>query len=350
MTETQPPALALCADAGAAVGLGHVARCLSLAEAWRASGKEASLIVPEGVADVAVLAEPRSIQVQAVNRERLFSAEGLARIAGEARVGWIALDGYAFDNSLQLACRQRGKRVLVVDDDARQPEFAADVLVNSEPGAERLSYRVAAGGLVLLGPKYALLRSEFRAHRGNGHRRVPIFGHRVLVSLGGGDVSDALRLVVAALMAARTPRLEARILRGPLSGAAPSGDLPLCGDPQLRCLPPTNDMPGLMSWADAAILGGGGTSIEAACMGLPALLLELADNQHRSIAALAAAGVAESLGSYRVATTETIARALDSLLGDVRRRSRLAATGSALVDGRGAERIVSAMLTFQSGP
>ena len=79
-------------------------------------------------------------------------------------------------------------------------------------------------------------------------------------------------------------------------------------------------------------------------MGLPAVVIVLADNQSCIAAAMHAAGVAESLGWHADLEAGAIASAMAALASDAVRRGRMRATGQSLVDGAGARRVAEFLL------
>jgi spore coat polysaccharide biosynthesis predicted glycosyltransferase SpsG len=103
-------------------------------------------------------------------------------------------------------------------------------------------------------------------------------------------------------------------------------------------------MPGMMRWADVAISAGGSTCWELAFMGLPSLVIVVADNQRGIAAGLAEEGAAVSLGWHADLAPPDIARSVRSLADDAAARRRMTARGRRLVDGCGGDRLVRELL------
>jgi RimJ/RimL family protein N-acetyltransferase len=104
-----------------------------------------------------------------------------------------------------------------------------------------------------------------------------------------------------------------------------------------------SDMRSLMAWADCAVLAGGVTALEACAAGLPALLVTLAENQAEPARALDAAGAAQAAGEAAALSAEALGAALAALAAAPERLAAMGARGRALVDGSGADRVVSAL-------
>jgi RimJ/RimL family protein N-acetyltransferase len=96
----------------------------------------------------------------------------------------------------------------------------------------------------------------------------------------------------------------------------------------------------LMARSDLAISAAGSTSWELCLLALPSLLIDVADNQTAVAKELQKRECAIHVGN-RTVNPETIAQALHSLIESVDRRRLLAENARALVDGRGAARVVS---------
>ena len=104
-----------------------------------------------------------------------------------------------------------------------------------------------------------------------------------------------------------------------------------------------SDMPQLMAWADLAVSAAGTTCWELAFMGLPMLLVVLADNQRPNATCLDKLGVAGNLGWHGELSEDKVRAAVMHTLDDPALRASMSQKGLALVDGRGASRVVAEM-------
>lgn len=341
-----PGTLILRADAGTAMGTGHVMRSLALAEAWRSAGGRSVMLGHCGAA-LAARIQAHGFEHVTLQRPETTAEELAARLrpmAEHARGDrtWVALDGYTFEGACQAVVRQLGMRLLVIDDLAHLDRYQADVLVNGNLGAETRDYAYDEGGLLLLGPGFALLRPEFRD--APAERVVPKAVRKVLVVLGGSDPGNVTGVVIDGLGRLADLGLEARVVVGPanphletLRAQATRSATRV----ELLANPP--DMPRLMAEADLAISAAGTTCWELARMGLPALLVVVADNQEHIAGAVERAELAESLGRAERLTPEGVAGAMRRLCADAERRRSYAARGPRVIDARGADRVVAVM-------
>jgi hypothetical protein len=143
------------------------------------------------------------------------------------------------------------------------------------------------------------------------------------------------------------PGLEARLIVGaanPHSAAVARASKG--SDHKLHVIRNTRRMPQLMSWADVAICAGGSTCWEIAILGLPSLVMAVAENQRGVVRAVAEGGAAVALSPRD--SPAAIARALESLCRDPKRRHALSETGRRLVDGGGAARVAAILEALQA--
>ena len=100
----------------------------------------------------------------------------------------------------------------------------------------------------------------------------------------------------------------------------------------------------LMTWADVAVTAGGGTCWELAFMGVPALVIILAENQRTVAEGLDERGAVINLGWHRDSSPVRIAQALENLLLNAAKREKMAEISRKLVDGKGTERVLSNLI------
>jgi len=323
-------------DASPDIGAGHVMRCLAIAEAMRPAGWRAVFATgSQTLATVPALAGP-GFEIEILPD----GANDADQLAQRFRSGadLLVADHYGRDASFERACRTWARRILVLDD-ATGRDHDCDLLLDAAAtGPALYRDRVPAHAQLLLGPAYATLRPQFLAMRATALARRdgrPV--RNILVSLGATDPMNATSLVLDALddiitevstviaMSSSAPHRED--VRGRLRGR---GRL---------VLDPTN-LPELMTEADLAIGAAGASSFERAVLGLPTVLLRLADNQRGLAALLCSAGAADDGESIEVDLRGRCRDAVVRLIADRDARIAMAQAASSLIDGRGAERIV----------
>ena len=315
-------------DASAAIGGGHVRRCLVLADALVEVGWKIGFVCDGAARNV----------VPALGKRGFAVMEPIAFEKAPQQCDLLVVDDYRLDAAFERGARGWAKRILVIDDLANR-SHECDVLLDQSPGRERIAY----AGLVpqecelLLGPSYALLDARFRAAR---RQRRPVGeAQGIFVNFGTTDAMNATSVALDAIAAAQL-RLPIDIVIG---SAAPhlatlrKKVLALGAGASLHV--DVDDVAALMHAADLAIGAGGVGALERCALGLPSAILTVAENQHDNARALAAAGAALYWGDIGGRATTEIAAALKLLAADQAGRTAISAAGAALVDGLGAARV-----------
>ena len=327
------------ADANSKIGAGHVMRCLALAQAWQERGGD---VVFAGQVAGKNLAE--RIKKNGCKLQDVGIMEKIDACFAEQKTTWVALDGYHFSLHYQKEFRGRGIKLLVIDDYAHLDEYDADLLLNQNIGAEMLSYKISPSTCCLFGPGYAMLRQEFWELQQDVADK-PEDASRLLVTLGGADAENVTLKVIGALKLLDAPELEVKIVAGPANPHRADLERELFGASfPWQLLSSVANMAPLMEWADLAVSAAGSTCWELCCMGVPAAVIIVAENQKRVAQGLARSCAAINCGwSYRLQDTD-LARTLTLLLNDPQKRAAMGREARLLVDGHGAKRVVEKMM------
>jgi len=329
------------ADGGAVIGMGHVMRCLALADRLAERGAVVTFVTRAGTPAVLAQAARHGCAVRELESGDDAESDlgAFLDVAGELDAAAAVVDVYGFGIEGQIALRAAGLRLAMIDD-AGGAHFVADVVVNQNIHARREAYTVAPHTRLLLGPRYALLRRAFV-----GRTARPVDGApRILITMGGGDADNVtLRVLRAA------DRLDLDVALDVVVGPA-FGHLPTVTAAAREARHPVQvhqdpqDLAGLMTRATVALSAAGSTCWELAHLGVPAVLLVLAENQVGVAAGLHAAGFAVSLGEAAGASDAALREALATLLADPARRAAMAQAGRRLVDGAGAVRVAAELM------
>ena len=242
---------------------------------------------------------------------------------GPKREPWFVVDGYHFDAEYQKSIKAAGYKLLWIDDYGHADHYYADLVLNQNISADPFLYSNREPYTqLLLGPRYALLRREFERWQ-DWQREIPPMAQKVMVTLGGADPDNVTLKVIQALKQVDVPGLEAQIVIGPANPHLELLKKEIGDESRLNLLMNVADMPALMAWADVAISAGGTTGWELAFMGLPGLIIILADNQRPVGQWLDQSGIGVNLGWHAALSPEQIAQAdclIAGLLLDQRKK------------------------------
>jgi len=327
-------------DANTEIGTGHLMRCLALASALRQRGVVVQMIsrenkigatmsIPHG--DISLMQLPA--HPTGVTWDKLWEndAQDTINALGSDKVDWLVVDHYGLDARWETRVRKKVGRILVIDDLANRPHDC-DLLVDQNPGAEYLErYKrwVSPSCRIFLGPQYAFLREEFRPYASQNRLRTGR-ADRFLISMGGADLENVTKKAIQATRLA-APDAKVQVIVG-YSNPHQADLKVLCAqDSSYHYVQGTSEMARLMKDADMAIGAGGITTWERCFMGLPAIVVTLADNQERSVRAAAEGGAIVDAGWFHTLTVENLAKQISVLRSDSDKRRVMSERAIAMV-------------------
>ena len=332
------------ADASIEMGTGHVMRCLALAQAWQDAGGTATFATTEitGAMRKRLLDEGCQLIDLSCASGSTDDAKKLSAFAQEYRTDWVVVDGYQFKDEYQRAIKDAGCKLLFLDDYGHAEHYYADLVLNQNLNANANLYSAREPySRLLLGTKYCLLRREFAKWR-EWKRDIPPVVRNVLVTMGGSDPNNFSLRILHALAQVRVDRVRVKLVVG---GSNPHrASLAECARTISDCVELLDDihnMSDLMVWADAVVGGAGTASWEICALGLPALLIPVAENQMATAAELGHRGAAHVLSAE--SRMSEIANAIRDLILNPGEREKKSQIARSLVDGEGSRRVVAAL-------
>ena len=353
------------ADASIEIGTGHVMRCLTLAQALGAAGVRCSFITRELPGHLAERIERAGFAVKTLPPPSVIRAPsapwasvGWQQDAAETTAAldplpdWLVLDHYGLDARWQRAVMQNRKlRLMVIDDLADRPHHCT-VLLDQNLGRRSEDYDalVPKDCTRLIGPDYALLRPEFAERRAQALARRAGRGlQHLLITIGGSDPRDATSAVLQALQNAALPaQMRITVVMGAQAPALERVRMLASALPWAAVVVvDVNDMAARMQDADLAIGAGGATTWERCALGLPSIVVQIAENQSGIARAMVEAGAALDPGP--VAAPDFAPRLRAALAEAQARLLPLSERAAQVCDGDGLGRVVSRLLPAKLG-
>jgi len=326
------------ADASAKTGGGHMGRCIALAQELRARGNLVEFATRADDHLGTSMLTHAEIPFRILDCNDDWQSDANATCETAQTSDWVVVDHYGMDDRWETQVRKSGSRILVIDDLANR-RHDCDILVDAgrAPGSDAYRDLLSPASAVLMGPRYSILRREFRAPR----RRAPRTGKKnILVFFGSADgpeltipVLEALAgvdcrasLNVHVVVTDANPRRR-QIRR--FEGVIVHDNVP--------------NMAALLGGMDMAI-GAAGVSMWERCrMGVPSLTVAVNDNQKPGLEIAASAGAVIPLALEDARSSRILHETVSAFVAN---RNALEAAGSAarqLVDGLGARRVAQAI-------
>lgn len=231
--------------------------------------------------------------------------------------------------------------LLISFDELATTRFPSDLVINPTLGHSTADFSLYPGTQLVAGNKYTMIRSEFRRAR-NVRATEPGGPARILLSLSGGECAAETVAYAGALLKGKVAEKIDAVLgtskQGKEAFEALSAEFP----DAITVVSDARDMATRMTKAHLLITGGGNTPLEAACVGVPMLIVSRQESHHVNATWLEEIGVAQYLGSADKVTPDEVAKAAAMVLEDNFERKAMSRSGRMLIDGRGADRIVTA--------
>ncbi len=347
-------------DASSEIGSGHFMRSLSLADELIKQGMEIYFIsrsLPEylkailnqkNIENLALPEEVNSYCSDELTHSNWLKAsqEQDAKVTIQALFGkscdWLVVDHYALDNRWERAIRNSVKKIMVIDDLADRLHDC-DILLDQNYYVDmqnRYNDKAPEDCKLLLGPQFALLREEFRAFRKQAKVRNGKV-NKILVFFGGGDVGDYIFQVIETLSEINPkPRIDF-VIGAQNSFKESIGNA--CAKHGFVCHLETFRMAELMYEADLAIGAGGSASWERCCLGLPSLLVALADNQIAIAKALSSINACVYIGNGDEVSLLNLKQHLTKLLATPKLVEKMSENAFSVSDGLGVYRVINKM-------
>lgn len=330
--------IAIRADGGYSIGMGHIMRCIALAQALRDKGCRVYFIVRPDPAVEAVLkkrlnddAGVISIESHDDLNDELVRLESILRCHA---IDVLVVDHYGADQAYLIEAKKIVDELVSIDD-LNLFAFPSDIVINGNIYAPDMEYKSLYGNTkFLLGPRYLLMREEFRnLPKRCAKEKV----ERILVTMGG---SDLMGITAKALRALRGiwSDIAVDVVMGVAFNDKDAVEIEVSRMSNVNLLYDVDDMAELMLKADLAISAAGSTLYELAACGVPTIALVQADNQVAGAEGMAKAGCIVNLGWGNEVDEDDVRDAVKRMINDKRKRQYISSIGQSLIDGYGTYR------------
>lgn len=350
-------------DASARIGSGHVARCVTLAKHLCARGAEVLFIVGEHQpgwydrierAGFSLHRLPRPPEPAGTVEDGDYAgwlgvsefedAEQTLAVIGDG-VDLLVVDHYGLGATWERRLRSSASRIMAIDDLADR-EHDVDVLLDQNLAVDpvhRYAGLVSEGTTLLVGPRVALLDHTFAQLHAVVCRRPRSGPVTVVVYLGASDLFSLTLPVVRGLLGLGDGLARVEVVTR--AGSVVRDELRALqtDDPRLGVWDNVASLAGLLAIADVAVGAGGVTALERLCLGVPTVLLSVAENQRPGCRSLDRYGTVSYVGDAADVDADTVVGEVVRLIHDPVARAEFSQRGQQLVDGLGALRVAEVL-------
>jgi UDP-2,4-diacetamido-2,4,6-trideoxy-beta-L-altropyranose hydrolase len=357
-------------DASIKIGTGHVMRCLTLANELKNQG-ETTIFCSRHLTDTLAgiiqaaghqlirLANKESIKNESIDQKTIssepcdqytswlgtsqkFDADEMVSSIKMEDIDWVIVDHYALDFQWQRKIKDNNKNIkLLVINDLFEKSHDCELFLNQNIVQNKdRAYQSLLNEEVskLIGPSYALLRDEFNEYRqGAKVRRAGV--KNILIFFGGVDINNTTGKTLVALSKIKNQDLNVKVVVGATHPKIDELDK-FCDSFGFSLHVQVNNMAELIVWADVSIGASGSATWERSCLGLPTIVVSLADNQIPIAEAANDAGLVFYLGKDADVSPSDITNAVSELRDNPQRLARMSEACFDSVDGLGKKRVV----------
>lgn len=319
-------------EGSSSIGFGHVTRCLSLYQAFEEKDIKPKFFIN---GDDSVIGLVKSTDYEITDwlkmRQEVFERIKDSDI--------VIIDSYLADKEFYEYLSKLVKLPVYIDDNKRI-DYPKGIVINGNIHAKDLNYPEKEGIIYLLGTKYTPLRREFWEVP---EKEIRDTVQSIMITFGGDDVRNMTPKVLK-LLSENYPELKKNVIIG--KGFCNVNEIKTAADRNTNLIyyPDAEQMKQVMLDSDIAISAGGQTLYELARVGVPAIVIIVADNQIGSVKGWENVGFAQILGIWQ---EETLLEKLEmtlKFLKSFKVRKNTYNLGRKMVNGKGSLQIVEYLL------
>ena len=350
-------------DASCVIGTGHVMRCLALANELKVQDVDVQFIIRAHDGHLEKIIQQNGFKTTLLPKSQSgyeneqsdpvhahwlglswkIDAQETIQAIGDYDLDWLIVDHYGIDCRWHNELRNVARKIMVIDDLADR-QLDCDLLLDQTFGRKE-EYRslIPENCRQLLGAKYALLRPEFALLRNSAlNKRTSFNGvDNILITMGGMDPDNVTSRILKMLSAVKWDKNP--VINVVLNKMSPHLKIvseqvkshPL----QVNVLTNVNNMAELMLDADFCVGAAGSTSWERCTLGLPTLVVCLAENQKDILHNLEDAGIHTILSDFDINSIHPVVEKFKELLNNNILINKMSAASFNVCDGRGTYRV-----------
>lgn len=330
--------IAVRADGRPDIGIGHIERCLALSQQLRRDKVEIFFIIKQNqIVSEKILKEGFSVLELLPDLSLNKDLRQVLHWLKTKDVPIVITDSYTVDERYLNELTKVAK-LITIDDLAMFP-FPSDIVISQNIQAKKLPYHSSTGETkFLLGPEFALLRSEYS---NLGNREIKLQVQKILVTLGGADFFNLTPWVLRIL-----DKIDQDFSITLMTGVFFNNHREIMKivrtmRKRIKLISFADKFHEILLQHDLAITGGGTTTYALAATGTPAMSFCLANNQEQNVRDFADYGSLVNLGWGNQISETELKYSTEKLMDDFHLRQKMAKLGQALVDGKGVKRVYS---------
>lgn len=326
-------------DAGMKFGLGHLSRCYTVSQEFKTYSKIFIIKTDNEEVITNFFSCKRDTSCVFITiKENINEDEEFKLINRKLENnGFLVLDHYTISDSFQKKLLQSNIKWLQFDSHAKIKLWANWVLHGSPAATFNLYEQLVKNKktTLLLGTRFSIIKKEIRSIRKEVKVRNKL--QKILICFGGGDDRGLTLAVLKQFLKDDLKKFTIRVCLN--SKNKTFGQVKLLLEKTDNFIVPQQQLANEMKNADVGFFAPGMISYEAACLGLPMILVPFASNQLINSKGWEEAGCAFNMKGIDKITKPKLKQILTKLENDSQRIKNMSIKCMEMVDGKGAWRV-----------
>lgn len=320
--------IAIRADGGSQIGMGHIMRTLVLAKELTKANEVFYICRVDELLSNKYKPGIDKIKLEGFHVIKINEARLLKDLL-KIKVDCLITDSYEVNEEYFNITKKFFKYTIYIDD-MNLHYFNVDFIINQNVNAEKLKYKVNNDTKLMLGCKYVMLREEFRKLL---PKHIKSKSSDMMISLGGADPNNFTEEILAWI---KELDYTFHVAVGPSFKNTDKLENLKSEKVKLYYKP---NMKYIMDKCDIAISACGSTLYELAACGVPTLGIIMADNQEALANNMHKEGIINNIGWYSNLNKDILINDIEKLSSDYSLRKNMSYKGRKLIDGKGIKRI-----------
>ena len=337
-------------DSSPEIGIGHIMRCLTLAQELKNNFDKVIFLTRKDSDYFMKTITENGFEVFLLPAQTIKPPKNLHELNDYSDIiknlittytknkNYLLIDHYEVDSDFESSLKNTFEKIFVIDDLANR-KHNCDLLIDQNYYRDlnhRYEKLIPNGAITLLGPKYAIIRPEFRRINKKTIKKNSQI-KKILVSFGGSDPTNECKKALDALCSIESSQFEIIVVAGIYNHKFEQLQKLYEKYSHIKIFRHVNDLSRLMLDSDLFIGAGGTTTWERLYMGLPSIVTIISDDQKESTELLSDTKHVINLGLAKYVETKTYVQAIQKSSPDLLYSMSL--NNQKLVDGNGCSRI-----------
>ena len=332
------PSIYFRADGGTSIGMGHIVRCLALAEmlkddfditfCYQKTDKNVDDLISGSIKKTMFLDKTDDLKSDA---ERFCANLNHKDI--------VVLDGYNFGTEYQQTIKNKGCKLVCIDD-LHACHQVADIVINHADGVAESDYSAESYTKFCLGLDYVLLRPAFLNPKTTLRRITSV--KKVFISMGAADINNITQKFTEALIQIKGIE-EIHLMLGAINPNLGSIDKLIAENKHVKIIKHFNisadELATLLENCDVSICPASSISLESSAIGIGLVSGFTAANQLGILNGLVNHKAAISFGDMNLLSVAEIKNKFETIVNNPEQLNDLVLNQSKMIDGKSPERL-----------